>query len=37
MARRERSFFFNNKTGELKSKGKTLVDGTNSDNMAQTK
>ena len=37
MARRERSFFFNNKTGELKSGGKTLVDATNTDNIAQVK
>ena len=37
MARRERSFFFNNKTGELKSKGRTVVNASNATNFPETK
>ena len=37
MARRERSFFFDNKTGKLQSKGKVLADATNTTNIVQTK
>lgn len=37
MARRNRSFFFDNKTGKLQSDGKTLIDTTSSDNIAQVK
>jgi hypothetical protein len=37
MARRQRSFFFDNKTGKLQSKGKVISDATNTTNIAQTK
>jgi hypothetical protein len=37
MARRERSFFFNNKTGELKSKGRTVVNASNATNFPEVK
>ena len=37
MARRERSFFFDNKTGKLESDGKVVVDATNTTNILQTK
>ena len=33
MARRDRSFFFDNKTGKLKSNGKTIIDATNTTNL----
>ena len=37
MARRNRSFFFDNKTGKLESDGKVIVDSTNTTNIVQTK
>ena len=37
MARRTRSFFFNNKTGELKSKGKTVVNASDATNFPEVK
>ena len=37
MARRNRSFFFDNKTGKLESDGKVVVDATNTTNILQTR
>lgn len=37
MARRDRSFFFDNKTGKLQSKGKVIADVSSVDNVAQLK
>ena len=37
MARRQRSFFLDNKTGKLQSKGKVFVEGTSTHNIAQVK
>jgi hypothetical protein len=37
MARRNRSFFFDNNTGKLESDGKVIVDATNTTNILQTK
>ena len=37
MARRDRSFFFDNKAGKLQSKGKVIADFSNIDNTAQLK